>query len=766
MRRVRVGDDDDDDMPWPWGGKPQPRFPAQPQRIVRHATTPSTTHAAGTDTAPRNGRRAVPQTRLNAKAKPFCPGQSNATTEKKSPQQVETGQDNAVDQPATAAPSECASALGDDSSSEMDDHSHDHAPLFAFPASEATVLSPASVVALHSSDSSAPVLSGGGICYPQDFLKQFSRHVAPHPGLRRVLEEAGCYEGTSADPAPSGPCDARSVYRARTLPASPAPPQSSRPSNGVLWRSATGAGRGAASKSPDSSHVAAAAVKPLEKSAGRFVPRALKAGAATAADDDTPEAYDRRGRVLLNKLTPDNFGTVSDRLLALGEEPATAAVDDPMRRLVALIFAKAVDEKVWMGMYVDLCVKLIRCASGGVVDSSLPHTGGMLVRTHLLSQCQKEFERGWTAGTSQDMESDEYYEETVVKRRGLGLARFIGELFLQDVATPNIVHSCIAGLLDGASGASPDPAKAESASALLAAVGSKLNEPTSRARLSQYMARVRAIIEDKHLPNTAHFALMDVVDLHRNNWVPLKKSEGPTTIAKIHEAAARDRASTRSTSYSGRTAPRMPRSKTDDMAAASRAGDLSRFGDLGRSRRTGTGMVPAGNPFGAFASRMSRPKGASAPATPMPSTPTSVSTSNSFSALADSGDEGSEKPAPAVASAPPGQAAPASRTKAMVAEVARLVVDCRQDQVEKIAAIARLLRAYDVPEEDAIVAGLAEYAGQLDDIVLDAPHAFNRFGLLAAAAGVPLARMSQVLCSLSAGKSAAAVASAYSDSQY
>ncbi|KAJ2800904.1 hypothetical protein H4R21_002998 [Coemansia helicoidea] len=97
----------------------------------------------------------------------------------------------------------------------------------------------------------------------------------------------------------------------------------------------------------------------------------------------------------------------------------------------------------------------------------------------------------------------------------------------------------------------------------------------------------------------------------------------------------------------------------------------------------------------------------------------------------------------------------------MVAEVARLVVDCRQDQVEKIAAIARLLRANDVPEEDAIVAGLAEYAGQLEDIVLDAPHAFNRFGLLAAAVGVPPARMSQVLCSLSAGKSAAAVASAY-----
>ncbi|KAJ2689234.1 hypothetical protein H4R19_006513 [Coemansia spiralis] len=355
---------------------------------------------------------------------------------------------------------------------------------------------------------------------------------------------------------------------------------------------------------------------------------------------------------------------------------------------------------------------------------------------------------------------------------------FVGELFLCDIVTANIVHTCVQSLLDGASGASPDPAKAESAGVLLTVAGRKLNEPPSRARLDQYMARVRAMIKDGGLPNPVRYGLMDVVDLQQANWVPKKVSEGPATIAEIHQAAARDQSAPRPMSMA-------PGTKAG--AAPQRAGDLSRFGNLARSKQVGVGMAPS-NPFGAFAGRMSRPRGASAPATP--TAPSRVASSNAFDLLADSSDKPDREPASVAMPAPVDRAALARRVRAMideylqleaaaelvacfgaleqagrpaaVGEIANIIVDCRLDRVEKIAAAARHLRVGSVLPEDAVVAGLAEFAAQLEDIVLDAPHALSRFGLLAAAAGVSPSRVAKVLRGLTgSGASVAAVTCAY-----
>ena len=86
-----------------------------------------------------------------------------------------------------------------------------------------------------------------------------------------------------------------------------------------------------------------------------------------------------------------------------------------------------------------------------------PIAGGQLFRKYLLNRCQEDFERGWVvkeataaaavkaledepakAANQQSKErgtgevalySDEYYAAQKAKRQGLGLIKFLGELF-------------------------------------------------------------------------------------------------------------------------------------------------------------------------------------------------------------------------------------------------------------------------------------------------------------------------------------------------
>ncbi|KAJ1727162.1 hypothetical protein LPJ61_004721, partial [Coemansia biformis] len=714
-------------------------------------------------------------------------------------------------------------------------------PLFSFPAQTAVVLTSSEVVEIYAGDRCAPEISGTVLRYPPDFLKRFSSQCAAPPSLRNTLKDTGLLGHTRPDLA--GPCSNNSSHLRRTK-TSVALNSPSGPLDFGLWRSSSSSSanpsprRRHETRAPSRPEAVVSAVKPLEKSTGRYIPKVLQAGAT--ADETSEEVYDRRIRALLNKLTPDNFGVVSEKLLVLGQRPAAPSGEHPMRRLVALIFAKVTDENVWAKVYTQLCVKLIQETGDEVKDEGLSQVaggslrGGRLVRTYLLNQCQEEFDRGWAADIPLNIESSEYYEASTVKRRGLGLMEFVGELFLVDVATANIVHACLSGLLASTGDAVPEVAKAESAARLLSVAGSKLESMSGKARVSQYVARIQDMINDKRLPQRVRFGLMDIIDLHRENWVPRVKSVGPTTIAEFHEAIQRSQAEAESQrsrrgsdnsrfgsrgSSSGRVGDVKP------GASNELAGDLSRFGNLSRSKRLAAGAMPSGNPFGALTGGLRGWQSTSAsnqpvnqrPATqrhtnqwpgshgsqsrtmnrtvsqpslgagPRAGAPMSITPSNTFDALADrSGDRESVRKA---AATPETRAALGRRVKAIVGEflqlgsmselvaclceleqdghqvaaceMANIIVDCRQDQVETIVAAAAHLRSKLVLNEDAVVVGLAEYGAQLEDVALDAPDAYSRFGLLMASAGIPIVRVPEVLRCLDASAPAAAVARAY-----
>ncbi|KAJ2737156.1 hypothetical protein IW152_000177 [Coemansia sp. BCRC 34962] len=361
-------------------------------------------------------------------------------------------------------------------------------------------------------------------------------------------------------------------------------------------------------------------VKPLEKSENRYIAKALRVGKDAVEDDMDEEVFDRRMRVLLNKLTLDNFDIVSDELLAWGNKSINETNARMLRHLVMLVYQKAIDEPNWASMYARLCHRIICNVDMQIEDHNLLTKdgkylcGGFIVRKYLLTKCQEDFERGWKVEIPQDMESEEYYNAVLVKRQGLGLVRLVGELFLLDILKPPILHECVKRLLSNFE--TPEEEETVSVAMLLTTAGKKLDVSEDKDRMDAYFARVQAMSVNSSLLKRIRFTLLDVIDLRKNGWVPRVADVGPKTIAEIHKEAERKKQA-EDTMYPtsphlGRrseTSSRRGRTAIDRSSGSGRSGygqhvsDMAGLGSLSRSRqqRGSSTLVSGANTFGTIA---------------------------------------------------------------------------------------------------------------------------------------------------------------------
>ncbi|KIL56956.1 hypothetical protein M378DRAFT_88533, partial [Amanita muscaria Koide BX008] len=191
-------------------------------------------------------------------------------------------------------------------------------------------------------------------------------------------------------------------------------------------------------------------------------------------DPDWPEVVDRKVKALLNKLTMENFDSISDQIIQWANRSENQKDGRTLAQVVRLVLGKATDEAMWSDMYARLCRKMMEQISPKVQHEGFrnsegsPIPGGQLFRAYLLSKCQDGFERGWSvkeaaaANKKSDsgevaLYSDEYYAAKKAKRQGLGLIKFIGELFKFQMLTERIMHECIKKLL----GSVQDPKEEE-----------------------------------------------------------------------------------------------------------------------------------------------------------------------------------------------------------------------------------------------------------------------------------------------------------------
>ncbi|KAJ9612925.1 hypothetical protein H2200_002866 [Cladophialophora chaetospira] len=297
----------------------------------------------------------------------------------------------------------------------------------------------------------------------------------------------------------------------------------------------------------------------LEVSATGWKPRSLGqpmvSGPAPGGEGlMDPEMVQRKTKSLLNKMTPEKFDRISDQILEISGQSKHESDGRTLRQVIQLTFEKATDEAHWAGMYAQFCRRMLESMSVDIRDEGIKDkngnvvTGGNLFRKYLLNRCQEEFERGWKVnlppqpeGQSEEaiMLSDEYYVAMAAKRRGLGLVKFIGELFKLQMLTERIMHECVKKLVDYEG--TPDEAEIESLTSLLQTVGKQLDNPESKAqgRMDLYFERINQMIAIPDLNSRLRFMLMDVVDLRSKGWSSKADNKGPKTITEIREEAER-----------------------------------------------------------------------------------------------------------------------------------------------------------------------------------------------------------------------------------
>ena len=235
-----------------------------------------------------------------------------------------------------------------------------------------------------------------------------------------------------------------------------------------------------------------------------------------------PDVVQRKVKSNLNKMTPNNFDKISDQILAIAGQSKDETDGRTLRQVIQLTFEKATDEAHWAQMYAEFCKRMLESMSPEIKDVSILDkkdnvvVGGALFRKYLLTRCQEEFERGWKTnlpqkpdGESEEvtMLSDEYYIAAAAKRRGLGLVRFIGELYKLGMLTERIMHECVKKLVDYEG--TPDEAEVESLTSLLKTIGQNLDSTQRGAELMNvYFKRIELMIETPDLPSRLSFMLM------------------------------------------------------------------------------------------------------------------------------------------------------------------------------------------------------------------------------------------------------------------
>lgn len=370
-------------------------------------------------------------------------------------------------------------------------------------------------------------------------------------------------------------------------------------------------------------------VAPLQATANRWDRKAVG-----NVDPDSPEVVDRKVKALLNKLTMEKFDSISDQIITWANKSEKEKDGRTLIQVIKLVFEKATDEATWSEMYARLCRKMMERISLQVQDDGIknaegkPITGGQLFRKYLLNRCQEDFERGWitkeaTAAaaackaledqaaqeknkTEGDDEvvlySDEYYAAQKAKRQGLGLIKFIGELFKLQMLTERIMHECVKKLLGNVE--NPEEEEIESLCKLLSTVGAILDTQKARAHMDVYFSRMKELTKSPNVSSRMQFMLQDVLELRERKWVSRNAIAAPTTIAQIHEAAAKEKAAAEKETYqrqismsrggSRRGGDRgdYPQVGPDGWAVAggngpprppSKAGDLSNFGKINKT---------------------------------------------------------------------------------------------------------------------------------------------------------------------------------------
>jgi hypothetical protein len=224
-------------------------------------------------------------------------------------------------------------------------------------------------------------------------------------------------------------------------------------------------------------------------------------------------------------LTLENFESISDQIIEYANRSRYERDGRILKEVIHLIFER-LNEWNFCAIWAHLCQKMMERIDPEITDENVKNSegkfvqGGTLFRKYLLNRCQENFERGWKIDILLIPVSSN--EARKAKMHGLGLIRFIGELFKFNMVTERIMHECIKKLLIFIG--TPEEEEMESLCVLMNTVGkqldhgninkherikaSQIDHAKAKKLMENYFARMEDITKLPNLSNRIKFLIM------------------------------------------------------------------------------------------------------------------------------------------------------------------------------------------------------------------------------------------------------------------
>ncbi|XP_064076449.1 eukaryotic translation initiation factor 4 gamma 3-like isoform X6 [Vanessa tameamea] len=300
----------------------------------------------------------------------------------------------------------------------------------------------------------------------------------------------------------------------------------------IMPQSAFQAGKGSVKLTPSSSgssshkpviHVSLSLreeVK-LNQTKDAWRPTRFKKDNLTEEEFKTQDLY-KKFRGILNKLTPQKFDTLLDKVKTL--EINTQA---RLEGVIDLVFEKAIDEPNFSEAYAAMCSKLsmLKVPADNAPDQCVNF------RALIISKCQNQFitnkvdenilklEKDLAESTDSAKKKELHLlleeENRRVRMRSVGNVRFIGELYKLKMLTAKIMVYCMTYLIEKL-----EEEKLECLCKLLTTIGEQV-ESEVKEQLESVFKKMQDIVERKSnkISSRVRFMLQDVIELRRRKWV-------------------------------------------------------------------------------------------------------------------------------------------------------------------------------------------------------------------------------------------------------
>uniref|UniRef100_UPI00358DDA42 eukaryotic translation initiation factor 4 gamma 1-like n=1 Tax=Myxine glutinosa TaxID=7769 RepID=UPI00358DDA42 len=234
----------------------------------------------------------------------------------------------------------------------------------------------------------------------------------------------------------------------------------------------------------------------------------------TSCDQDVCRQF----RVLLNKMTPENFGRLINQM-----KRVNITKEEDLEDIVQLVLDKAIKESKFSEVYAHVCHHLAKIEVQG------RDKPGKVLNFHtlLIESCKNELRMGNDANSS----SDDDASKEKGRQRALGHVVFIGELFNAQVLDESFITNTGKGLLQDGNEQSLE------CFCRLIGIAGKVIDSTQAKMMDEYFTFLDKLMKERKMVPRIRFMLQDLVDLRMHNWIPRRKVERPNYLQTIREEA-------------------------------------------------------------------------------------------------------------------------------------------------------------------------------------------------------------------------------------